>query len=51
MNPDLEEMVRSTLPPKQISVLAIIAQYLAEKSLIFKELADLRFKVSMKRRY
>jgi hypothetical protein len=51
MNPDLEEMMRSTLPPEQISVSAIIAQYLAEKSPIFKELADLRFKVPKRKRY
>jgi hypothetical protein len=42
MNPDLEEMMRSTLPPKETSVSAIIAQYLAEESQIFKELTDLR---------
>jgi hypothetical protein len=51
MVPDLEEMVRSTLPPEQISVSAIIAQYLVEKSPIFKELADLRLKVFKKKRY
>lgn len=45
MNPDLEEMMRSTLPPKETSVSAIIAQYLAEESQIFKELTDLRLKV------
>jgi hypothetical protein len=51
MNPDLEEMMRSTLPPEQISVSAIIAQYLAEKSPIFKELTDLRLKVFKRQRY
>ena len=51
MNPDLEEMMRSTLPPEQTSVSVIIAQYLAEKSQIFKELADLRLKVFKRKRY
>jgi hypothetical protein len=51
MNPDLEEVMRSTLPPEQISLSAIIAQYLAEKSPIFKELTDLRLKVSKRQRY
>jgi hypothetical protein len=51
MNPDLEEMMRSTLPHEQTSVSAIIAQYLAEKSRIFKELTDLRMKVSKRKKY
>jgi hypothetical protein len=51
MNADLEEMIRSTLPPEQTSVSAIIAQYLAERSQTFKELTDLRLKVSKTRRY
>lgn len=46
MNPDLVEMMCSTLPPEETSVSAIIAQYLIEKSQIFKELTDLRLKVS-----
>jgi hypothetical protein len=48
MNPDLVEMMRSTLPPEEISVSAIIAQYLAQNSQMFKELTDLRLKVSKK---
>jgi hypothetical protein len=51
MNPDLDEMMRSTLPPEETSVSAIIAQYLAENSQIFKELTDLRLKVSKRKRY
>lgn len=51
MNPDLEEMMRSTLPPEETPVSAIIAQYLAENSQIFKELTDLRLKVSRRKRY
>jgi hypothetical protein len=51
MNPDLVEMMRSTLPPEETSVSAIIAQYLAENSRIFKELTDLRLKVSKRKRY
>jgi hypothetical protein len=45
MNLDLETMMRSTLPPEETTVSAIIAQYLAENSQIFKELTDLRLKV------
>ena len=45
MNPDLEEMMRSTLPPEETSVSAIIAEYLVEKSQVFKGLTDLRLKV------
>jgi hypothetical protein len=51
MNPDLVEMMRSTLPPEETSVSVIIAQYLAENSRIFKELSDLRLKVSKRKRY
>jgi hypothetical protein len=51
MNPDLEEIMRSTLPPKETLVSAIIAQYLAENSQIFKELTNLRLKVSKRKRY
>jgi hypothetical protein len=51
MNPDLEEMMRSTLPPEETSVSAIIAEYLVEKSQVFKELTDLRLKVVKRRRY
>jgi hypothetical protein len=51
MNPDLLEMMRSTLPPEEALVSGIIEQYLAENSQIFKELADLRLKVSMRKRY
>jgi hypothetical protein len=51
MNPNLEEMMRSALPPKETSVSAIIAQYLAEYSQIFKELTDLRLEVSKRKRY
>jgi hypothetical protein len=45
MNPDLEGMMRSTLPSGEAPVSAIIAQYLAENSQTFKELSDLRLKV------
>ena len=51
MNPDLEEMMRSTFPPEEISMSAIIAQYLAENSQIFKELTDLRLKVFKRKRH
>jgi hypothetical protein len=51
MNPDLVEMMRSTLPPEETVVSAIIAQYLSENSQVFKELADLRLKVSKRKRY
>jgi hypothetical protein len=51
MNPDLEDMTRSTLPPEETSVSGIIAQYLAENSQIFRELTDLRLKVSNRKRY
>jgi hypothetical protein len=51
MNPDLEDMMRSALPPEQTSVSAIIAQYLAENSQIFKELTNLRLKVSKRKIY
>jgi hypothetical protein len=51
MNPDLEEMMRSTLPPEETSVSAIIAQHLAEKSQIFKGLTDLRLKVPKRKTY
>ena len=51
MNPDLEEMMRSTLPPEETSVSAIIAQYLVEESQVFKELTDLRLKVSKRKSY
>ena len=51
MNLDLETMMRSTLPPEETTVSAIIAQYLAENSQIFKELTDLRLKGSKRKRY
>jgi hypothetical protein len=51
MNPDLVEMMRSTLPPEETSMSAIIAQYLAENSQFFKELTDLRLKVSKRKRH
>jgi hypothetical protein len=51
MNPDLEELMRSALPPKETSVSAIIAQYLVENSQVFKELTNLRLKVSKRKRY
>ena len=51
MNPDLAEMMRSTLPPKETSVSAIITQYLAENSQVFKELTNLRSKVPKRNRY
>jgi hypothetical protein len=51
MNPDLEEMMRSTLPPEETSVSAIITEYLVEKSQVFKELTELRLKVLKWRRY
>jgi hypothetical protein len=51
MNLDLEAMMRSTLPPEETSVSAIIVQYLAENSQIFKELTDLRSKVSKRKGY
>jgi hypothetical protein len=41
MNPNLEELMRSALPSKETSVSAIIAQYLAENSQVFKELTNL----------
>jgi hypothetical protein len=49
MNPDVEEIMRSTLPPEETLVSAIIAQYLAENSQIFNELSDLRVKVFKKK--
>ena len=33
--------MRSTLPPEETLVLVIIAEYLVEKSQVFKELTDL----------
>ena len=51
MNPELVEVMCSTLPPEEISVSAIIAQYLTENSQSFKALADLRLKVPRRERY
>jgi hypothetical protein len=51
MYPDVEEIMRSTLPPEETLVSAIIAQYLAENSQIFKELSDLRVKVLKRKKH
>jgi hypothetical protein len=51
MNQDLKEMIRSTLPPEETSMSAIIAQYLVENSQIFKELTNLRLQVSKRKGY
>jgi hypothetical protein len=50
MNPDLEEMMRTPLPPEEDSVSAIITQYLVENSQTFKELTNLRLKVCKRKR-
>jgi hypothetical protein len=50
MNPDLEEMMRSPLPPEEDSVSAIITQYLVENSQTFEELTNLRLKVCKRNR-
>jgi hypothetical protein len=51
MDPDLEEMMPSTLSPEETSVSVIIARYPAENSQIFKELTNLRLKVPKRKRF